>query len=188
VPDFGPDRAKDAVALGCLEYGLLKGVRFVDTHVSGAYGLVYRAGDRWGFQEFFGYATEFRPKDGDRISADGIPLFRRRHTIRPSGEAVRVAMTFSRDPDGDVRRGDRMNEKMVWITSLEPEWFPAVVEMGINEDGTLEVVVDRGGRRTIIPRLAYSVPAALPQEAWPYQRLIDHAIGEEPDTGEATRA
>ncbi len=180
LPRLSPVESKDAVALGCLNFSLRGAdVEFVDRNVWATYGIIYNTGLGLNFQEYFGYATSVDPRLGDEwteIDGRPVPLFRRTHEIRKDGSTVELAMTFSHDPDADIRSPD-WREKFVVIKTLGVDVIgrsSAVrIQLSVNAENQLRVVVnpDEFGIGNEIEGLAYLPDALLPQLEWPFKPL-----------------
>lgn len=177
---------KEAVALGCLSYSLLlrQEVGFRDRSVWARYGVIYETGRGRRFKEFFGFATKEDPARDLIVEEEGVRtvLFRRRESIACIGPRIDIAITFSRDPNRDVRDGRLLADKFTIIYSIGGDVLKKArrgggtgakveIEMWIDRQGQLGVKIDPGRLEQEITDLAYRPSGDLPQGDWPYQPL-----------------
>ena len=180
MPELNHTESKEAVALGSLYYGLLfrQGVHFEDRSVWAKYGVIYETGKGPRFQEFFGYTTQPDSTKGDRVVERGghrVTLFRRRKDIIRAGGPVEIAVTFSHNPDRDLRDPRLRGDKFTVLRTLGRDVLGAgrrvTLEMAIDEQSRLEVRVDPAGLSREVERIAYRHREHLPQLDWPYSPL-----------------
>jgi len=183
---------KEAVALGCLSYSLLlrKEVGFRDRSVWARYGVIYETGKGRRFKEFFGFATAEDPSRDLIVEEEGVRtvLFRRTESIACVGNRIDIAITFSRDPDHDVRDVRLLHDKFTIIHSLGGDVLRRArrgggtrakveIEMWIDRQGQLGVRIDPRRLQQEITDLAYRPSGDQPQRDWPYQPLTG-VVGE----------
>ncbi len=187
VVDLGSIERKEAVALGCLHYSLLLrgGVRFRDRIAWARYGVIYETGRGTRFKEFFGFATHEDPERGDEVvEQDGLRtvLFRRTETISCVGARADVAVTFSRDPERDVRDPRKRADKFTIVHSLGGEILQRrqgrksrrlEIEMRIDRRGRLGIRINPRHLPQEITNLLVRPMVAEPEQDWPFQPLTD---------------
>ena len=179
IPDISEHESKEAVALGCLHYGLQlrEGLDFFDRNIWAKYGLIYNTGTGEKFQSFFGYDTPIEPGDLE-VKKDGLTviLFKRRKTIIRAGGTIQVAVTFSHDPEKDIPDPVKRKEKFQVIRNLGSNVLRGLgnrvtVEMSIDKDNRLRVVVDPDGHKRMPPVMEFQPEGSIPQREWPFQPL-----------------
>jgi len=180
---LAPTERKAAVGLGALYYGLVhRHVRLVDRSIWAHYGVVYETARGPRFQEYFSHVTRPDPERGDRVVVQhGVAQLRlsRTHEITRSGGSVSVVVTYSRDPDADLKAPDALlNGRIMPVktlgsdvlgTGLRPQ-----ITLDIDDADRLRIVVEADGRRHELD--AKPVPTNAPrppQWAWPFTPLDD---------------
>lgn len=180
---LAPTERKAAVGLGALYYGLVhRHVRLVDRSIWARYGVVYETARGPRFHEFFSYATRPDADRGDRVVIEhGVTQLRlsRTHEITRSGGSVSVVVTYSRDPDADLKASDALlNGRIMPVktlgsdvlgTGLKPQ-----ITLAIDDADRLKIVVEADGRRHELDAKPIPTNAPKPpQSAWPFAPLDD---------------
>ncbi len=182
VPEFSATELKEAVALGSLYYGLLfrQGVQFEDRSVWARYGVIYNTGEGPRFKEFFGYTTSTDVLEGDlEINKDGhrLVLFRRRKTIVRAGGPMKIAITFSPDPNRDLQDPFARSDKFTVLRSLGNAILGddkrVTIEMAIDKQSHLNVLINPDVLPRKVKNISYLEHEHLPQLDWPYSPLTD---------------
>jgi hypothetical protein len=180
---LAPTERKAAVGLGALYYGLVhRHVRLTDRSIWGRYGVVFETARGPRFLEFFSHATRLEPERGDRVVVQhGVSQLRlsRTHAITRSGGGVTVVVTFSRDPDADLKLRDAFLDGRFTVvktlgsdvlgTGLRPQ-----ITLAVDDDDRLKIIVEADGRRHELDAKPVPTSAPLPpQWTWPFMPLRD---------------
>lgn len=178
-----PAERKAAVGLGALYFGLIhRHVQFVDRSIWARYGVVYQTGSGRRFQEFFSHATRPDASLGDHaVQRDGLSSVRlsRTHEITYAGGPASVVVTYSRDPDLDLKEPDALqNGRFVVVKPLGSDvlgtGLKVRITLGIDDQDRLTIGVDADGRHIEVdPRPVPMVVPVPPQWAWPFTPLND---------------
>jgi hypothetical protein len=180
---LGATERKAAVGLGALYYGLIhRNVHMVDRSLWARYGVVYPTSRGPRFQEYFSHATRPDPERGDQVVVQhGVTHLRlsRTHEITHLGSSATVVVTYSRDPDADLRvPGALENGRLMKVKTLGSDTLgsghKALITLAIDENDRLQIVVEADGRRHELD--AKPVPGNAPdppQWAWPFTLLDD---------------
>lgn len=181
IPELGGAERKAAVGLGALYAGLVhRHVRVVDHNLWARYGVVYETARGRRFQEFFSYQTVPDPAQGDRIvEQHGVTSLRlsRTHSIIRSGGAVSVVVTYSRDPDADLRQPDALlNGRFMEVRALGSDvlgsGLAVRITLAIDDADRLRIRVQTDGRLfEVDPKEVPTNAPPLPQWSWPFTPL-----------------